>query len=315
MAGPGGGSRGGGGGRGGSFGGGSRGGSFGGGFGGHGGFTGSHRTYHGNGWTTTRRYGSSGGGCLTNLAGMILFPVILIFSLLLSMCNGADIQIHNSYDEEVFQDYANAQYEALFGETSAYEDNLMLVVLTSEEYSDFYYIAWVGDHIAPEINYLMGGNDTELGWAMNSCINATNYKYSLDANLAQVMQEMTKHIQDLGLSSSFSCDEQHNQAPSCLVNHSSVEMTEETVNDALTAFTYATGITAVIVVEDMTAVFGAEEISTDGVGAPVIILVLAVVVIVVVLVLKNQKKDDKTDTEKEMEARNRRYSEFDDQYK
>lgn len=160
------------------------------------------------------------------------------------------------YDENAFQDYADAQYAAEFGSSDAYEDNLLITVLVEDEdYYDFCYIAWVGDHVAADINLMMGSSGTALGQAMDSCINGASYKYSLDSNLAQVVALLTEQIHQLDLDSSFSCDEDHTQVISHLTNHSQIGMNEETVNTALAAFTDATGIPAVIVVEDMDEVF------------------------------------------------------------
>lgn len=291
MAGPGGGSRGGGGFRGGSpggsrGGGGFRGGSPGGFGGGHRPPVGGgmhqphhpphfHRPYH-TGWHSRPRYhGGGGGGCLNGLCSLILFPIILIFVaviMLISLIGGnftiqeehVDFNYYDSglsvqYDEYVFQDYTNAQYEATFGSSSAYEDNIMLVFLTEDdEYYDYCYIAWVGDHIDPEINYLFG-SDTEFGQAIGDSVNETSYKYSLDADLARVVQTMQNHIVSLDLASSFQCNENHTQARSYLINDSTLELTEETVNTALQNFTDATGIPMVIVVEDMTDVFDSDQ--------------------------------------------------------
>lgn len=244
------------------------------------------------GWHRSRRYG--GGGCLSNLIGMIMLPFVLISMLVLTMCNGVDVQINNGYDEEVFQDYANAQYREVFGSSTAYEDNLLIVFLTSEDHYDYNYIAWVGDHVATDINYMLGGNDSDLGWAMSRWINTSSYKYSLDSNLAQVMQEMTGEISDLNLPSSYTCNENHIQVESKLINRSSVEMTDSTVNDALKAFTDTTGIPVVIVVEDMNEVFGSEAKTVEGSDITrVVLIVLAVVaVIVLIVVMKNKKKKE-----------------------
>ena len=160
------------------------------------------------------------------------------------------------YDENTFQDYADEQYKKEFGSSSAYEDNILLVVLTEDEnYYDYYYIAWVGDHIVTDINYLFGDNDTELGEAMADSINENSYKYSLDSNLAQVVESMENEIVSMGLTSSFSCSENHAQVESHLTNHTNIDMTEDTVNTALQSFTDATGIPIVIVVEEISEVF------------------------------------------------------------
>ena len=314
MPGPGGGSRGGGGGRGGSFGGGSRGGSFGGGF--HGGrpmggprppMGGYHRPpmhrprppMGGWGMYPRRRY--SGGGCLGSLMNMIfgpiIFVIVILFFLFIIMGNGVTVQETGNYDENALQDYANRQYEAEFGGSSAYEDNLLITFLIDdEEYYDFYYIAWVGDHIATDINHMLGNNDTVLGQAMNACINATSYKYSLDSNLAQVMEMMSRKIQALGLENSFTCTENHAQVTSHLTNHTNLDMTEDTVNDALAAFTDATGIPVVIVVEDMDAVFGRTVANTSGSSVSFVLILGLIAIVVIVLVVKKQRRRNFGDT-------------------
>ncbi len=309
MPGPGGGSRGGGGGRGGSFGGGGRGGSFG------GPRPGGHRPppMGGWGWHRPRHYG--GGGCLSNLMGLILLPIFLVVALLLTMCNGANVMINNGYDEEVFQDYADAQYRAEFGNCAAYEDNILLVILTSEDYYEYYYIAWVGDHIVTDIDWMFGGNDTELGQAMDACINASNYKYSLDSDLAQVMQQMTQKVQDLELESSYSCNEDRSDAVvSHLTNHTDMEMTHTTVEDALLAFTAQTGIPVVIVVEQMDEVFGSTSASFAGISSQGILIgILVILAIVVLAVVFIKRKNSQTNSNGSTQ-RNSRYSDFDDQY-
>lgn len=240
---------------------------------------------------------------------MIIIGLFILFLVIYIMLPAGNTEItfndSDGYNEELFQDYTNSQYEKEFGSSDAYEDNLLITVLVEdEEYYNFYYIAWVGDHIDTEINWMMGDNDTELGRAMTSSISETNYKYSLDSDLAAVMKTMTEEIQALGLESSFICDEDHAQVKSHLTNHTSLDMTEETVNDALTAFTDATGIPVVIVVEDMDDVFGSTKPAEQVPGSPAmpggskgsfglvgILIVGAVLVIAVTLFVNRRKKN------------------------
>ena len=263
------------------------------------------------GWFGRRRYGG-GGGCLGGLISAAFVPIIfimfLIFALVGMFDNGVDVVVNNAYDEETFQDYAYNQYFEQFSESEAMEDNLLIVFLTTEDHYDFYYIAMVGDHIHRDINSLMGNNETELGQAMNSCINETNYKYSLDSNLADVMDTMTEYVQNVNLDSSFTCQEEHIQSPSRLVNNTDIPMTDSTVNAALDRFTQATGIPVVILVEDAQDVFGSTS-TTVGEDSPVkistatlVVLIISVTIIVVVIIRK--KKENKTDS---------KYSHFDDQ--
>ncbi len=283
MPGPGGGARGGGGSRGGGFGGGPRGG---GGFGGPhgGGFGGPH--HHRRGFYRRGFYG--GGGCLGSLMGMILMPVILILLsvvLLFSSVGNAFSVISQggviTYNEETFQDYADAQYAAEFGNSTAYEDNILIVFLTDEEYYDYYYIAWVGDHISTDINRMFGNNQTALGRSISASVNTSSYKYSLDSNLAQVVEQMKNSIADKGIDS-FSCSENHTQVESHLTNKTDMDLTEATVNSALQSFTDETGIPMVVVVEDMEDVFGrsipARTIITAIIAVALIILAICMIV-------------------------------------
>ncbi len=275
MPGPGGGAHGGGGGRsGGGFGGGfSGGGSFGGGHHGggfHGGFHGPH---FGGGWYhRPRRYHN--GGCLGNIVGIFMTPLIIILFIVFGIIwlvgdnvsvdnntnniinESVDVESVDIYDENTFQDYANKVYAEEFGDSTAYEDNILLVFLTEDEnYYDYYYIAWVGDHIATDINYMFGNEETEFGVAVSNAITTSSYKYSLDANIAQIINTMEQNISELNTESSFSCEEDHIQVESHLTNKTSLELTEQTVNDALKSFTDSTGIPLVVVVDDISDVF------------------------------------------------------------
>lgn len=293
MAGPGGGARGGGGGRGfgggGSFGGGHRGG-FGGGY--RGGFGGPHYHHH---YHRPRgfygffgpRYYYGGGGCLGGLLGMLLMPIIimivaagLMLSSLTSLMQGGTV----NYNEEAFQDYANEQYIEAFGDSTAYEDNILLVLLVEEEnHYEYSYIAWVGDHIDRDINYMFGGDQTELGRAIRrSAINSDNYKYALGSGLSAVVDTMAQHVSSLDLDSSFICNENHNQVESKLINKSAINITDATVERSLEDFTEATGISIVVVVDEAEDVFGRRMASLDiffaliGIGLIVFAVVYAV---------------------------------------
>ena len=297
MAGPGGGGRSGGGGRGGFSGGG---GSFGGGGRGPGGFHGAphHRPHHhmphhrppmGGFWGYGPRY-YGGGGCLGSLIGMALAPVIfgivaviLIATLVLSsfseIAQGGTVR----YNEQTFQDYANQQYDKVYGGT-AYEDNILLVVLTEEDAYNFYYIAWVGDHVDYEVSALFGDNQTVLGRAMNNSISQTNYHYSLDTDLANVVKTMAQKIKGLGLEENLICEEENASAPSQLYNYTQLPLTEETVNHALAKFTEMTDIPCSIVVADMEEVFG------RGISGLSLVIAVALVAVVILWVASISKK-------------------------
>ena len=281
MAGPGGGggSRGGGG-----FGGGSFGGSRGGGFSGGGGFGGGsfggrpgggfgggphhtppppHHHHHGPFfWGPRRRtvfYG--GGGCFSIV---FIFIFIIFSALFFLMPDGAVIDFSDGvtiqediYDEATMQDYANVKYQKYFGNTSASEDNILLVMLTNEACDGYYTIAWVGDNVDYSINEMFG-EYTEYGDALYNNVDEY-FGYSLDTDLASVVKEMTQHIEALGLSSSFNWEsDRSNLADPKFVNLTTMDLTYEIVNSALQEFTDKTGIPMVIVVDSAERVFGVE---------------------------------------------------------
>ena len=315
MAGPGGGSRGGG------FGGGSRGGGFGGGRGGGfgggsygGGFGGGprgpyrppHRHYRPffGGWYHRPYY--YGGGCLSGAIGIILAPILIIFAVIIllmgslgelgssfaSIANGGTVV----YNEAQFQDYANRQYATEFGSSSATEDNMLIVFLTNEENDGYYYIAWVGDNIRSEINNMFGNEGTPFGYAVHDSINAEYYAYSLDSNLAAVMETMTAKVKNLNLESSFRKEYSHaNMTESHLTNRSSLTLNADTVNSALEEFTEETGIPVVIVVDNMEAVFGKTVPIYDVFTIIVVIALIALAIYLIVRAVKNRKNNNGDD--------------------
>lgn len=247
-----------------------------------------------NGWGWHRSTYYNSGCCFGGLIRMLVIPFVLIMfvmSILAGVFGGGMETLFNGgrvqYNEETFHDYTNEQYRLEFADSAGFEDNLLIVFLIDEDYYDYHYIAWVGDHIATDINHMLGGNYTELGSAMSSCINDSCYKYSLDADLARVMEQLTKQIEALELESSFNCEESRQEAEVRLVNRTELPMTVETVENALREFADTTGIPTVILVENMEAVFG----KTMPVEAIVSVLVLGgIVILVIVLVVKRFRK-------------------------
>lgn len=302
MPGPGGGSRGGG------FGGGSRGGGFGGG-GHHGGFGGGHyggprgprgpfgprRPFFGGGWFH-RPYGYGyGGGCLGGLLGMLMLPILLVLVVVMIFMGSVGTALTNvanggsvNYNEAKFQDYANKQYAAEFGSSSAYEDNLLIIFLTNEERDGYYCIAWIGDNIRSEISNMFGDDTTRFGQAMLSSVNEDYYEYSLSSNFATVMETMTGHINNLNLSSPFRSTSDHSSmVESHLTNKTSLSVSALTVDNALKAFTAETNIPAVIVIDEMETVFG-KSLSISDIF--VLLVLIAVIVLVIYLIVQAVKK-------------------------
>ena len=140
MPGPGGGSHGGGGARGGGgfsgggFSGGSHGGGFNGGFNHHPGGGHHHGPHFGGGWHHGPRVYRRG-GCFSGVFIIGIFIIMTLFYFLPTNDTNVEYIDYNVeiYDENTFQDYANKQYEKEFGETEAYEDNILLVFLADDE--------------------------------------------------------------------------------------------------------------------------------------------------------------------------------------
>ena len=308
MPGPGGGSRGGGFG-GGSFGGGNRGG---GGFGG-GGFGGGYRPHHHHRhyyspfffWRRPYYGYGYGGGCLGGLVGIIMLPIIvilLVIALAFGMVGDAFTNIKNGgsveYNEEAFQDYANAQYAREFEGSSSYESNLLLFFLTNEEKDGYYTIAWVGDNVKMQINEMFGDETTEFGITVLSSINEELYKYSLDSNLATVARKMADKIVARGYGSDGLTPfndktESVTGVESHLTNNSALPMTEKTVNDALEYFTEQTGIPIVIVVDEQEAAFGVTPPIKDVIILVVFFGLIILAIILIIRAIKNKKNNNR----------------------
>ena len=300
MAGPGGGARGGGfSGGGGRSGGGFSGGGRGGFSGGHGGYGGGHHHHHhhrpGGFWFFgPRRYygGYYGGGCLGGIAGLFLAPFIILFFaavLLITSVGSAFSSVANGgsivYDESKLQSYANIEYYTQFGAYGGEEDNILIVFLVDDEAVEFTCIAWVGDNIRTEINDMFGAEGTKFGNAVLSSINQSYYAYSLDSNLASVMEKMTAHVTALSLSSSFKTPEDVAVRPeSKLTNKSNLDLTEKTVNDKLVEFYEATGIPVAITVDTMENVFGKTIFTGDLI---MVILGVGLVGLAIFLIVRN----------------------------
>ena len=278
---------------GGSFGGGS--GGFGGGHRG-GGFHGGHHPpppprhhhrpfFHGHGYYGGGGYHHhhhGGGGILSTFFAFIIVLVMLfgIFKFVFGI-NGSDVREwiddfkydstyneeqyydeygEGDYSESLFQSYTNDKYQEIYGETTCYEDNILVVFLTTDANDGYYTIAWVGDNINYQITDMFGNEQTELGDAMSTSI-SDYHGYSLGSNLAQVVDKMTDNVTQLDLDSPYKSEgDRSSVADSKVYNYSNCEFTEDTVNASLKNFTDKTSVTFCIVVDNETTVFGGNTV-------------------------------------------------------
>ncbi len=308
MPGPGGGSRGGGfsggsrgggfGGGGGGFGGGSRGGGFGG-----GGF--HHRPPHhhfgphfGWGWGWRRPYYGYGGGCLGGLASLIILPIvlILIFGILIVNLIGGGVSNLASggtvgYEEADFQGYVDSQYRAIYGSTgNAYESNILIAFLVNDEADGYDCIAWVGNNVADEIYNLFGDGSSVFGRLVLGSVN-DYYAYSLDRDLATVIESLETEIAELRLSSALKPNTPVSNGPSEVYNRTdSFSLTPSALGAALSDFTAATDIPISVVIEDGEAVFG-RTLSGSAIFLIILLVIIAIVLIVAVVAALRRKKN------------------------
>lgn len=269
-------------------GGGRAGGGFGGGFGG-GGFSGGGGGYRGGGFGFFPFF--YGGGCLGGMFSFFMLPLIflLVGALLLfgivgnafsTLIRGGNIV----YNENKISDYADLQYSEIYGDYPAYEDNLVLVVATeSEEYWDYAYILWCGDHISNEM-YLTLDSTGIFGRIISESINDRSYKYSLDTDLARAVELLTEEVKGLP---SYKCKEEPSGAPSKFINNTEdIEMSGDSVETALAAFTAETGIPFSIVVDDAKDIFGKTFSAGDIIG---ILISVGLIVFAVIWIVRKYK--------------------------
>ena len=198
------------------------------------------------------------------------------------------------YDETEFQAALEQKYAEYFAHDETYEDNIMLYVLVEEAGEQIYYIAKVGGNINNDIYYMFGGNDSPLGNAIWYNVEEY-YTYSLDKNLAAVVDDMKNEVAALSLESSFVTK----TAPASPSESKLVDLTyaglpnlsEKTVNTALSSFTEETGIRMVVVVDCIDNVF-----TKSSSGGATAFLVIGIGILVAVIVYtsysnnKNRKK-------------------------
>lgn len=232
--------------------------------------------------------------------GMLLLPIILILIvvvLLFSTISSAFINVTSGgqiiYDEEKMQDYAMAQYDVEFGSSDAYEDNILLVFATEDKnYSDFAFIALVGNHIETDVNEMFGGNSSDLGRALASTV-PENYKYSLSQNFMATIERMQERVEKLQLESNFKdiCHDTHADVTSHITNKTeTITIDTASVNATLAEFTEATGISVVIVVDEAEDVLG-KSLSVGDIITVILCIVMLVFAIVLIVKAVKKKKD------------------------
>lgn len=204
------------------------------------------------------------------LIGVLLFA--LVFGGIASLFNGCSFDGVRVYDESTLEDYAYKQYAVAFGSTDDYESNILLVFTVYDDYNGYETIAFVGDDLDSKITNMYGNEYTEYGVAVMANM-SDNYQYSISKNLANIVEAMTSKTAQY----SKNDDENIDTSFSRLINDSSLQVNDQTVNKALVAFTKETGINIAVVVADGADVFGESNgFQVLGIIAIIIIAVIAI---------------------------------------
>jgi hypothetical protein len=199
-----------------------------------------------------------------DICGIVLFPLliaIICFSLFFVYLSPTIDTIKDggyiNYSDNGFIKYRDAQYKKYFGASSAKEDNILLIFLTTENYNRYYCLAEVGDNVNKDISVLFGGSASAFGKIVLETVPKENYKFAIDTSLAAIVNHMTNKVNNLKLESSFKeSSDKSSLTPSQFVNYTSLSISKETVNSAINEFTDATDIPMVIVVDTAETVFG-----------------------------------------------------------
>lgn len=235
------------------------------------------------------------------LFGILLLPLIVILLLggillasISGLVNGLSVAAQGglvNYDESAFEEYADTCYAQEFPGT-AYEDNILIVLVTAENCEDFKWIGWVGNHLTADVNQLFGGNETELGRAFTSNM-SPNYQYALTNSLTAVVEQMEEQVVlAVGDGEAFrsTCQDKRGNYESHVTNKTELRIDEETLNAALAQFTATTDIPIVIVVDTAENVFGRYIPASSIVAIVVTVLLLGLVIFLTVRMVRRRKQ-------------------------
>ena len=218
-----------------------------------------------------------------DIVGIVLFPLLLtifatvIFFVYLS----PTVQTireggKTNYSDQVADFYRTEAYDDEFGDTSAKEDNLLIVYLVDADGKQFYCMSKLGSNVSDSVVKLFGNAESEFGKIVTGSMDEV-FKNTMASNLTVIIDGMTDKVEALKLSSSFKAEsDKSDLAESKLVNKSSLNVSADSVNASLEAFTEETGIPAVIVIDDIEAVFE-KRMPVGDIALLVILVIVAVI--------------------------------------
>ena len=244
---------------------------------------------------------------------MMLLPLVL-FTVVTSLVTGAFGSFGSSIsniangghyieDNKKVDDYCSSQYAKEFNNTVEYEDNILIVFLVDEDCEEYYTKVFVGYNVDDRINNMFGGKYTEYGRQLINNIN-DNYEHSLSRNLAATVRGMSDEISNLNLETSF-IDDMGSPGDyiSHVTNNSSLDISDETINNALTKFTEETKIPIVIVIDDMDNVLDKSIHPSDIINVILALIIGGFAVYFIIRAFKIQRivnnDDDKRDDDGE----------------
>lgn len=246
---------------------------------------------------------------------MLFLPIIVIFlivgMLTISLTSTLNTVAQGglvNYDYDTLESYALERYAEEFGNTSAYEDNILIVVVTAENNYDFDWYGCVGWHVDSEISNMFGTNQTTLGGAMLSNVNQQSYKNSLTRDLSNVIATMETAVINKQLDSSFTCNEVRGEYSSHITNKTDLNISTDIVNDALQRFTDETDIPIVIVVDEAEDVFGKYMPVQTIITLVIIVALVGVAIFLIVRAVRNKNRNGQNGSSNNYNSRGNNYN-------
>ena len=202
----------------------------------------------------------------------VLFLATNLSAAVISIANGGKIK----YSKITFDNYVGAQYAAEFGESSAYDDNLLIVFLTNKKSNGYYAMALTGSNIDPQIRQMFGDEITDFWTILESSMTA-HYRFSPQKGFRVALERLSESISEKKLDSPFVEEKDHSSMTSPHVtNYSDLSINDDSVNLAIRRFTEDTGIPTVIVIDTADNVFGRtvpkRELAVSAISAAVVVV-------------------------------------------
>lgn len=224
-----------------------------------------------------------------DIFGIVLFPLLLtifatvIFFIYLSptvktIKEGGEI----NYSDTVAEFYRDNTYNEEFADSTAKEDNILIVFLVNKEADQYYCVAKIGANVDAKINAMFGNSESDFGKIVLSTMDA-EYLNSLSGDLKSIVEQINGKITALNLTSSFKTESDRTSlTESKIVNKSTLTVDTEAINSALEELTDKTGISTVIRVDDVESVFGRKTPTGNIVFLSFLVLIVIVSIYTIV---------------------------------